>query len=172
MEFYEELKGEVFEGGIHVPFALKWPKKIPQGITYNAQIISLDIFSTVITQFSIPINTRNILDGVTLIPNILCKKEAIPHDYLFWRKSDSNNYACRGNEGEKIVVKNNEQMIFNLNQDLSESNNLIENDDELFKNLLSQYKEWNAQMLNPVFEGLENDKAYSEKNPNRYNRPN
>ncbi|MGK0253378.1 MAG: arylsulfatase A-like enzyme [Mariniflexile sp.] len=165
-------KGDVFEGGIHVPFAMKWPKKIPEGITYNPPIISLDIFATVIAQAATPIQSKNILDGVNLLPYITGENKGIPHEYLFWRKFDQNDYACRSSKGDKIVVNKNNQMLFNLSQDLSESTNLIEKDTEIFKNLLVHYNDWNAQMVDPIFEGLGDDKAYNEKNPNRFKQPN
>lgn len=165
-------KGDLFEGGIHVPFAMKWPAKIPQGITYDAPVISLDIFSTAIAQSTIPINTRNILDGVNLIPYITKENKEKPHDYLFWRKFDQNTFACRSNSGEKLVVNKDLELLFNLNQDISESKNLIKNDDDLFKNILSQYKEWNKQMLDPIFFGLGDDKEYNKEHPNRFNKSN
>ena len=41
------IKGDFYEGGIRVPFAMQWPKKIKPGITYDNPIISLDVFATV-----------------------------------------------------------------------------------------------------------------------------
>lgn len=165
-------KGEVFEGGIHVPFAMKWPSKIPAGITFSEAIISLDIFSTIIAQSSVPIKTKNTLDGVNLIPYINREIQGAPHDYLFWRKFDQKNYACRNNAGEKIIINKNDEMLFNLNQDISESNNLIDNQSEIYNSLLTRYKNWNAEMIDPVFLGLGDDKEYNNKNPNRFKRSN
>jgi len=164
-------KGDVFEGGIHVPFAMKWPAKIPKGITYDSAITSLDIFSTVIAQSSIPIIPKNKLDGVDLIPYLTGEQAGIPHDFLFWRKFDQNIFACRSLTGDKIVVNKDIPMLFNINQDISESNNLIKNENDIYKNLLNQYKNWNNNMINPVFEGLGNDAKYNQKNPNRFKRP-
>jgi len=39
-------KGSYFEGGIHVPFAMRWPGKVPAGLEYKKPISSLDILAT------------------------------------------------------------------------------------------------------------------------------
>jgi len=165
-------KGELFEGGIHVPFAIKWPKNIPAGTIYKEAVISLDIFSTIISQSNVTIKTKNTLDGVNLLPYINGEIKESPHDYLFWRKFDQDNYSCRNNMGEKIIVNKNDQMLFNLSQDISETHNFIDNGTEIFNALFSIYKNWNSQMMDPVFLGLGDDYEYNKKNPNRFNRTN
>jgi arylsulfatase A-like enzyme len=165
-------KGDVFEGGIHIPFAMKWPTKIPKGITYDAPVISLDIFSTVIAQSSIPIHSKSELDGVNLIPYLTGQNKGMPHDYLFWRKFDQNKVACRNSSGDKLIVHKDQQMLFNLNEDISETTNLIERDTKIFQTLESNYQKWNSQMLDPIFDGLGDDKEYSRKHPNRFIKQN
>ncbi len=41
-------KGEFYEGGIHIPFAVQWKGKLPAGTTYDQSVISLDILPTAI----------------------------------------------------------------------------------------------------------------------------
>ena len=41
-----EHKGTLFEGGIRVPFALRWKNNIPSNKVYSHPIISLDIMAT------------------------------------------------------------------------------------------------------------------------------
>jgi arylsulfatase A-like enzyme len=43
------LRGEkstIFDGGICVPFVVKWTGHVPAGITYTRPVISLDILPT------------------------------------------------------------------------------------------------------------------------------
>jgi arylsulfatase A-like enzyme len=165
-------KGDVFEGGIHVPFAMTWPEKIPEGITYDAPVISLDIFSTVIAQSSVPIHSKNELDGVNLIPYITGENKDMPHNYLFWRKFDQNKVACRNSNGDKLITHKDQKMLFNLKDDISETTNLIEEENEIFKTLKTNYQNWNSQMADPIFDGLGDDKEYSRKHPNRFIKQN
>ncbi len=163
-------KGQLFEGGIHVPFAMQWPGKIPSGSIYESAIISFDIFATAIDNASKPIETKNELDGVDLIPYITGVKKTAPHDYLFWRKFDADNYAIRNNKGEKVVMIKEKSMLFNLDTDISETTNLIHTQKEIFKQLEETYQNWNSQMLNPIFLGLLQDSKYTKSNPNRYKK--
>ena len=39
-------KGNLFEGGIRVPFVMQWPSQITVGLIYDKPVISLDIFAT------------------------------------------------------------------------------------------------------------------------------
>ncbi|MFO7672539.1 MAG: sulfatase-like hydrolase/transferase [Lutibacter sp.] len=165
-------KSALFEGGIRVPFAMKWPKKIPAGMIYDAPIISLDLFSTFIAQSTIPIKTKNELDGVNLVPYLTGENTGKPHDYLFWRKFDHQNYAAISSSEDKMIIDKERQMLFNLTKNISESDNIINQNQEIFKQLLFKYEEWKSKMIDPVFIGLESDAAYSKKNPNRFIRPN
>lgn len=165
-------KSDVFEGGIRVPFAIKWPAKIASGLVYDKPIISLDIFATVIAQTTFPVKTKNLLDGINIIPFLTGEKKSIPHEYLFWRKFDVNDYASRNAKGDKIVHRKNIDMLFDLEKDMQETTNLIKKSPQSFQNLKNSYKDWENQMLKPIFHGLEEDLEYSKLHPNRFDRDN
>jgi arylsulfatase A-like enzyme len=165
-------KSDLFEGGIHVPFAVKWPLKIPKGIEYNSPVISLDIFATAIAQSDIQIKTKNNLDGVNLLPYITCVAKGVPHDFLFWRKFDQNYFACLSAGGEKLIINKENTLRFDVKKNPSEDHNIKENQNKEFLGLLEKYKEWNKQMIDPIFYGLESDKEYSDKHPDRFKKSN
>lgn len=160
-------KSELFDGGIHVPFAMRWPAKIKKSLTYEAPIISLDIAGTVLSQFNPQIQIKNPLDGVNLIPFLLKEQQGAPHEHLYWRKFDQNQYACLASNGEKLAFIKNEEMFFNLSKDPSESRNIKEQNSKS-EALKSIFEMWRAAMKDPVFMGLESDKAYNELHPERY----
>ena len=165
-------KSDLFEGGIRVPFALKWPKVLPKGETYEKAIISLDIFATVLSQTKTPIEPKNKLDGVNLIPYLTGEKNGSPHEYLFWRKFDKSNFAVRNASGDKIIGLKEDITLFNLNENIEEDPKFEVQDLELSKGLESQYNLWNAQMLDPVFLGLLFDNQYNKEHPDRFKNPN
>ena len=41
-------KGQLYEGGVRVPFVVSWPGHLPAGTTYDAPVSSLDIFATAV----------------------------------------------------------------------------------------------------------------------------
>ncbi|MFI3278824.1 MAG: sulfatase-like hydrolase/transferase, partial [Rikenellaceae bacterium] len=74
------FKGNMFDGGIHTPFAIYWKGKIQAGSTYNKTISALDIFPTVATAAGFDVSkNKNPLDGVDLMPFITGKNNAAPH---------------------------------------------------------------------------------------------
>jgi arylsulfatase A-like enzyme len=163
-------KSDLFEGGIRVPFAMKWPKKFPTGKVYDNAVISLDIFATVIAQTKTQINPKNKLDGVNLIPYLTGEKSGSPHDFLFWRKFDKSNYAVRNASGDKIIGLKDKLKMYNLDSNISEDPRVMLNDKSLEESLNIQYETWNTQMIDPVFLGLLSDGEYNELHPNRFKR--
>ncbi|PQV48394.1 arylsulfatase A-like enzyme [Jejuia pallidilutea] len=165
-------KGSLFEGGIHVPFAMKWPNKISAGLIYNAPVLSLDIFATAIAQAPVAITTKNQIDGVNLVPFLTGKNTSNPHEYMFWRKFDAHNFATRDSFGNKMIFIKANNMLFNLKQNISETENLIETHPETFNHLKQKYDDWKSKMLDPIFLGLNTNEAYNKTHPNRFVRDN
>jgi len=164
-------KSDLFEGGIRVPFAMQWPAKIRAGLTFDKPVISLDIFATIIAQTKAPVNTKNKIDGVNLIPFLTGEKSEAPHDYLFWRKFDAKNYAVR-KDNEKMVLKSgSEEMLFDLDQDISEQKNLSTEKQIRVNRLKGDLKKWESELQDPTFLGLTQDKEYNETHPDRFKRP-
>ena len=163
-------KGDLFEGGIHVPFAMKWPAKIRAGQRYTNPIISLDIFATVIAQAETPVKTKNKLDGVDLIPYLTGEKTEPPHTSLYWRKFDAKEYALRNGDEKMLVTKDGEKMLFDLGEDISEEKNLAVEKEKQFDKLHNNFEKWNTEILPPVFLGLMQDDLYNEQHPDRFKR--
>tara|TARA_R110002126_G_scaffold72364_1_gene180918 strand:+ start:102502 stop:103908 length:1407 start_codon:yes stop_codon:yes gene_type:complete len=165
-------KSDLYEGGIRVPFAIKWPKKIPENMVYNNAIISLDIFATVIAQTTQKITTKNKIDGINLLPFLTNETKENPHEYLFWRKYDANKHATRNAKGDKIVFIKEETKLFDLKTNISEKERFLLQNEEISNELSNKYQEWESTLKNPIFLGLGEDKEYNSKHPNRYKKTN
>jgi arylsulfatase A-like enzyme len=159
-------KGNFFEGGIRVPFAMQWKGKIPENTVYTKPVISLDIFSTVASL--VKNKPKNELDGVDLMPFITNGNPGYPHDYLFWRNFDREMFAVVGRQFKSIKQKDGQDMIFDLTKDISEKDNLVNQQPNVMQSLQKQLESWKKLLKSPVFLGLGDDKQYSEKYPNRY----
>ena len=157
-------KRDLYEGGIRVPFAMQWPKMIKAGQTYDHPVISLDIFATVANYAKT--TPKNKLDGINIVPFLNGKKKEAPHEYLFWRKFDEQKIAIR-NQEYKLVKEANEKLeLFDVNKDLSEKQPL-KNKEKLQK-LKKVHSDWSAQLKDPIFLGLKQNKEYTKSHPNRY----
>jgi len=154
------LKGDLFEGGIRVPFAIRWKGVIPAGQTYKNPVSSLDIMGTIVAQTDVNINPQRPLDGVDLIPYLTSEKAGEPHDYLFWRKWEQNAMAVR--QGNHKLVANRQQdqnppELYDIKSDNSETSNIKSSKKEVADELLNEWQKWNAQLKDRIFPTLGGD---------------
>lgn len=163
-------KGDVFEGGIRVPFAMRYPKTIPAGLRYDHPVISLDIFASIVAENEGKISLTHPIDGVNLLPFLSGQKIDAPHDALFWRKFDQQRMAIRAGEDKWISMKGKSQ-LYRLNEDIGESTNLAKESSPTLQELQDKHFRWTEGLKDPIFMGLSQDSAYNVLNPNRFDRP-
>ena len=147
------IKGDFFEGGIRVPFAMQWPNKIKPGTIYDKPIIALDIFATVASAAKAEKYIKNEIDGVNLIPYLSGNKPGSPHEYLYWKNPDKDIDVIRDDRYKYLRIKNDEY-IFDLKNDISEESNIIDLSKPIYDRLKSQFKLWEKDMIDPVFMDL------------------
>lgn len=161
------IKGDFFEGGIRVPFAMQWPNKIEPGTIYDKPIIALDIFATVASAAKAEKYIKNEIDGVNLIPYLSGIKSGLPHEYLYWKNPDKDIDVIRDDRYKYLRIKNDEY-IFDLKNDISEESNIIDLSKPIYDRLKSQFKLWEKDMIDPVFMDLGMGKEYNKQNPDRW----
>ena len=160
------LKGDLFEGGVRVPFAIRWKGVIPEGNSYKNPVSSLDIMATIVAQTNVKINPERPLDGVDLIPFLTGKNNDAPHDYLFWRKWEQNAMAIRHGNYKLVANKKQDQEtpeLFDLSTDISESKNLKSEKLKISKDLQKEWNNWNKELKERVFPALGEDNWWSKK---------
>lgn len=149
-------KSSSYEGGYHVPYAMRWPGHIPAGKTYNQTVSSLDIFATVSGITGSSVNKDKPLDGVNLIPYITGKKVGNPHPIIYLRKFDNQCFSVRKDDWKLLLFQKNgdRRELYNLANDLGESHNVIKAHKNIADELEVIRKDWNSQLIDPIFEGI------------------
>lgn len=145
-------KGQLFEGGIRVPFLAQWKGKIPAGKLYEQPVIALDILPTSLAAAQVAPSGGNKLDGVNLLPFLRGEKQGAPHEVLFWRYGA--NIAVRSGdwklvkqlEGGKLVP---EFQLFNLREDPAETKPV--KDEAVSKRLQRELDGLNHQMVEALW---------------------
>jgi arylsulfatase A-like enzyme len=129
-----------FEGGLMVPFFIRYPTQINNGMVYSKPVFSLDIFSTIaaITNTALPADRQ--YDGVNLLP-YLAKDTGAPHNILFWR-SGYSKAVCKGNWKLYINEKNKKTFLFDLSNDIEERHDLSSSKPDKVKELLYDLQQW------------------------------
>jgi arylsulfatase A-like enzyme len=159
-------KGDLWEGGIRVPFAMQWKGTIPAGIDYPHPVISLDIMGTITELAGVEIAEDRPLDGVNLVPYLTGEKKGPPHEVLFWRKWEHKGMAIRA--GDMKLVSNGQREkdnygLYDLSKDIGESKNRKGKSRKETKALLTEWEAWDAQLKDRIFPTLMGDKWW-EKN--------
>ncbi|MFK7913648.1 MAG: sulfatase-like hydrolase/transferase, partial [Pseudomonadales bacterium] len=85
---YRGWKITNFEGGIHVPFFIKWPAALPAGKTYEQPVHHFDLYATAAEAAGAEVPKTQKIDGVSLLPYAKGEASARPHETLFWRAGD------------------------------------------------------------------------------------
>lgn len=144
------MKATLLEGGIRVPFAVRWPGKIPAGKVYNNPVISLDILPTAVAAAGGKLPDDRVYDGVNLLPYIDGSNKGIPHKTLYWDFLSA--HAIRHGDWKMVVTPDDKTELFNLKDDLSESNDLAETNKEKLKELQELYEKWHKEQAKPLWD--------------------
>lgn len=135
-------KGILLEGGIRVPFTMTWPKKIKAGSTYKNAISSLDLTPTFVALAGGKIDPIDNLDGINIFPFIVESTEAAPHETMMWRFTISA--GIRKGNWKLIRLPDRLPLLFNLNNDPSELNNVASQHIDLVETMLKELGDWDV----------------------------
>jgi arylsulfatase A-like enzyme len=143
-------KGDTYEGGIRVPFIIKWPGLLPAGKCYDKPISTIDIAPTITAYLGIDAPNKGFaFDGVDLVPYLTGRRKERPHEIMYWRR-DSDYAIRRGdwklawNDGRPTGLERIE--LFNLKEDKEEKNDLSTQYPEIVMELQDIFDEWDSKL--------------------------
>ncbi|MDA1372011.1 MAG: sulfatase-like hydrolase/transferase [Proteobacteria bacterium] len=147
---YRGWKISFFEGGIHVPYFIKWPQQIPAGSQYDSPVAHIDVFSTVLAAAGIDLPNDRIIDGVDILTPALQEDQPALSRPLFWR---SGGYKVVQSDGWKLQVQeqNGKRWLYNLNDDPTEQVNQIDSQPDRAELLSQILYELNDDMVEPLW---------------------
>jgi arylsulfatase A-like enzyme len=138
-------KGQVYEGGIRIPFAVRWKGRLPAGRVVDEPVISLDIVPTALAAAGGTPGGEDKLDGVNLLPFLEGETKTAPHDRLFWRLGEQ--HAARVGDWKLVCRRGQAPEVYNLARDIGEKTDLAAKRPERLKELQAAYDEWNAKNM-------------------------
>ena len=114
-------KGLLYEGGIRVPFIVNMPNKIPVQ-TLNNIIYFPDVMPT-LAAFTGGDAPKNI-NGMNILPLLLGKSADTDSRLLYWEFPGKQRAARKGDWKVVSVVNGEPLELYNIREDITESNNL------------------------------------------------
>jgi len=147
---YRGWKITLFEGGIKVPYFVKWPKNIKPNTVNTSPVSHMDILATAAAATGIPVPTDRKMDSVNLLPFINGETEGNPHEYIVWR--DGQYQAIRTDDW-KLQVSGalKKDWLFHLAEDPTEQNNLADQNPEKVAELKALLAAHNAEQMPPAW---------------------
>ena len=155
-------KGSTWEGGMREPTVAWWPGTIPAG-SVSAEISStMDIYATAPDIAGIDLPNDRELDSINLMP-ILTGGKGDRETYFYYRGyrlmairhgSWKMHFMTQNAYGQPQPVTHEVPLLFNLDVDPSESQNLAEKHPEIIENLTAIAKE-HADSAEPAHSQLE-----------------
>ncbi len=142
------LNGEkvtYFEGGIRVPWMMRWPGRIPAGKVYREPVVSRDLFPTFLAAAGVKAPG---VDGVDLLP-FLRGGKAKPHDALFWRAGKAR--AVRKGKWKLVEFGDEFSGLYDLSVDVGETRDLSGSRPEVLRELREAWAGWSRQMSAPAW---------------------
>lgn len=130
-------KGFFWEGGIRVPFIVRWPGRVPEGKVYQHPVTHLDIYATAVAATGAEPPAKP-LDGVNLLPYLNDQNEDRPHQTLYWGFQDAHKrWSVRHGDWKLTMeIKGNQSIVDKNYSSVLELHNLA--DDPLEQNDLQK----------------------------------
>lgn len=150
------MKLHLHEGGIRVPGILRWPGKAKSGELCSEPINGTDVLPTFCAIANASIPTDRAIDGANLLPAL--NGRSIQREYpLYWRYdralSDAKT-AMRVGEWKILADRDMESFeLYNLAEDMKETNNLAQEKPDQLKEMIEQLREVHQSVLeDPISE--------------------
>ena len=160
-------KGSYYEGGIRVPLLIRWPRKIAGGSRSDAPMTHLDVYPTLQSIIRAE-KTSPLLDGEDISP--LLYGEELPERALVWHfpiylqayqpgEDGGRDPLFRTRPGSVIrqgpwklheYFEDGGLELYNLEEDLGETHNLVTEQPQKAQALHQQLKDWREKMNAPV----------------------
>tara|TARA_Y100001934_G_scaffold254246_1_gene319950 strand:- start:5446 stop:6774 length:1329 start_codon:yes stop_codon:yes gene_type:complete len=124
-------KRDLYEGGIRVPAIARWPGIVKAGTETDEPLAFWDFLPTACELAGV--KPPKDIDGISFVPTLKGEKQK-SHDHLYWRYS--NKRAIRRGKWKLVQVKPDAPFeLYNLQNDIGESNNLATQHPALVKQL-------------------------------------
>jgi arylsulfatase A-like enzyme len=134
---FRGYKGSFYEGGMRVPFLIRWPEKIQPGTVSSFPCAFYDVLPTLaeIGGTTAPSG----IDGVSLVPTLTGEGAQAEHKALYWEHPVRGGIGRAARQGPWKLVQNGPQAaveLYDLKADIGEKNNVAAEHADLVASLI------------------------------------
>lgn len=150
---YRGWKGTFFEGGIRVPYYMRWPAKIVEGQRISMPTQFVDVLPTLAAAAGTSLPADRMIDGMNLLPLVVAHAAPPASRTLFWR---SGAYEAVRDGDWKLQVSHNPPRIwlFDLGTDPTERTDLSAGRPDKVALLRSKLAAHDRELAKPLWPAL------------------
>jgi arylsulfatase A-like enzyme len=128
------------EGGTRVPAIMRWPGKIPAGVTQTGLAAGFDLYATFASAAGAPMPTDRIVDGKDLLPMVTSKGPAASPRKWFYYYQRFALMAVRSGDYKLMLAagpnaKQDQAMLYDVQHDPGETKEISAEHPEIMKQL-------------------------------------
>lgn len=139
-------KGTVYEGGIRVPFFMRWPARIKPGNRHAQLNAHIDVMPTIVDACGVALPKDRKIDGRSMLP--LIEGKPLPQRTVFfqWHRGDvpQPHRSAAANNGRHKLVNGSE--LYDIQKDPAETTDIASQQPEVVKQLRKEYDTWFADV--------------------------
>lgn len=143
------VKATHLEGGIRVPFLIKWPGKLTADTTYAHPVSLLDLLPTFVDVAGGAATLQKI-DGVSLLPYLKGENAERPHQTLYWKKE--TRAAIRYGDLKLIRLPDRPAELYDISKDPSEVTDLAATQPQKVRELYKKLFQWELELERPIWQ--------------------
>jgi arylsulfatase A-like enzyme len=133
-------KMDLLEGGIRVPYIVRWPARVKPGGTTPQLAMTMDWVATLLEAAGVAPHPEYPLDGLSLLP-VLDNPAATFERELFWRMHHRNQRAMRAGRWKYLSTEDGE-FLYDLAVDARERANRAKREPGRFEAMRARVAEW------------------------------
>ncbi len=149
------FKGSLDEGGIRVPWAMRFPGVVVPGTVIDQPVITLDIIPTLLDFAGRTIDREWRLDGLSLRPVMEDPQSLLPERTFYWRRNGPGGVIAMRHRDWKLIYSRKEQnptpQLYDLAKDVGEANDLAPLYPDLVVRLQAMLENWESEMTVPLW---------------------
>ncbi|WP_182871399.1 sulfatase [Rhodopirellula sp. JC639] len=135
------------EGGARVPLIVRWPGVVTPGCTNDSVVQTTDLFPTLVEVAGGDPESFEDLDGVSLLPVLKSNQNLDRGEPIFGYRAYEDQYvSVREGDWKLIGYRSGKLSLYNVAQDRSEQQSLVERHPAKAKTLVEKLKRWETEM--------------------------
>ncbi len=126
-------KGNLLEGGLRVPYLVRWPGKIKAGSVTDHLCYFADVMPTLAEATGAKIPEGR--DGISFLPTLLGKGKQQQHEFLYWEYR--GQVAVRKGKWKAFKPGKQDWQLYNLDTDTTEEKDLAKQHPAILQELIA-----------------------------------